>query len=99
MIAPEAVLSIGNDEVGSLNRAAGKGRLWYRAHCYMTIRNSLVISLALTLARLFDTGSEPRHPDERDVVSEPLLVRLMGLGGVRDALVDAARHWQRCHSR
>jgi hypothetical protein len=92
-MALEGVLSAGNDEIRPLRGDVERGPFWDGAHGYVTIRDSIASSLALSLARLFDFGLKHRHPDERDVASLPLLVRLMNQEGCRLELISKARDW------
>jgi hypothetical protein len=72
-------------------------RSYYGAECYGTICQTLALSLALTLARLFDEGSRRRPVNKRDVASIPLLIRLLRQKRCRKALAARARGWtQEC---
>jgi hypothetical protein len=53
----------------------------------------MALTLALTLARLFDEGSKYRHANKRDVASIPLLIRLLRQKRCRTAMADRARDW------
>lgn len=62
--------------------------------CYVDgVRQSLLLTLAITLARLFDEGTQSRHVNTRDVASIPLLARLLGQKRCRTVLLDRARLW------
>jgi hypothetical protein len=93
LMALDAALSTGNAEIARLNSAYPPQKRWYGAHCYTAIHYGLVVSLALTLARLFDEGSQKYPPDKRDVASLPLLVHLLGKDKVRLQLIEEARGW------
>lgn len=82
----EAILEAGNKKVGA--RAT-----FFGANAYNTIVHGLMISLALSLSRLFDSGSKRRPPNRRDVASIPLIVRLLRQKRCQKRLIDEARRW------
>lgn len=60
---------------------------------YETVAQSLVLNLAMSLARLYDTGSRLRHPNRRDLASIPLIARLLRQKRCQNELARQARHW------
>lgn len=63
------------------------------ARAYNSVHQSLVLNLAVSLARLFDEGGKKKHPNRRDVASIPLLLRLLRQKRCRKVLIDRARVW------
>jgi hypothetical protein len=88
-----ATLETGNDVIGDMRKSGTGAPHWYGANCYNTIRLSITLTLALTLAKLFDLGTRSRKPNERDVASIPLLLRLTKQRRCRKVLVALARDW------
>lgn len=84
----EAILEAGNKKV-----VASSGMVFLGAIAYNTIVHSLMLSLALSLARLYDIGTRKRHPNERDVASIPLIIRLLKQKRCQERLLDQARNW------
>jgi AbiU2 len=82
----EAVMTTGNDIFPIGTQVAG-GR------AYIPIMQALVGNLAITLARLFDSGAKRFHPNKRDLASIPLLVRLLDQRRCRRVLIREARQW------
>lgn len=69
------------------------------AECYNIVKHSLTSALAMSLSKLFDLP-QPRKGESKascynrsDIVSIPLLVRLLRQRRVQDALCDRAREW------
>lgn len=61
---------------------------------YNVVQNSLALSVALTLARLFDISSTNRYSiEEQDKASIPVLANLMMRPDVQDAVAETARGW------
>ncbi|MBX5272621.1 hypothetical protein HJB99_28835 [Rhizobium sp. NLR17b] len=83
----EATLEAGNNVVGSMEDRSIPG-----AGTYNTIKQSLGYDLAMHLARLYDVGTRHRHPNERDVASIPLMVRLLRQRRCQAALRNRARN-------
>jgi hypothetical protein len=92
-MALDAALSTGNKEILKLNSEYSGSMQWYGAHLYNTVCNSLVTSLCLVIARLFDQGSGSFHPDKRDTLSIPILVYHLKKEAVRSILVQRAKTW------
>jgi hypothetical protein len=65
----------------------------YGAECYNIVKDCMALNLALTLARLFDSGARRIRPNKRDVASIPLLIRLLRQKRCHDALIARARSW------
>lgn len=84
----EATLEAGNDIVNTSPARRTRG-----AAAYNAISQSLALNLAITLARLFDSGSKRWHANRRDVASLPLIVRLLKQRRCQRALVERARSW------
>jgi len=89
----ESTLETGNETIAVIRGGAERGPQWYGAHCYSTVSYSVTLTLALTLARLFDAGSRNRHANRRGVASIPLLLRLLKQKRCRSVLVCRARDW------
>jgi AbiU2 len=73
-IALEAALESANEALQSLERP---DRSFWGSNCYDLITQSLVLELAIVLARLFDVGAKKRHPNTKNIASIPLLQRLL----------------------
>ncbi|MCJ8144338.1 hypothetical protein MKI84_15555 [Ancylobacter sp. A5.8] len=87
-LAAGTSLAAANDLVTATANTARPGAVVYR-----TIQQSLTLSLATSLARLFDHGTLSRHPNTRDVASLPLMVRLLKQKRNQGALIKRARRW------
>jgi uncharacterized protein YdiU (UPF0061 family) len=83
----EALLEAGN------KRVKPTGAVYLGANAYNTIAYALMLSLALALARLYDVGSKRHHPNERDVASIPLIIRLLKQKRCQNRLIRDARNW------
>ncbi|RCW85450.1 hypothetical protein [Phyllobacterium bourgognense] len=70
-----------------------KDRHYHGAETYNAVAQSMMLTFAITVARLFDQGVKNRHPNKRDVSSLPLFVRLLRQKRCRNALIERARHW------
>lgn len=88
-----AALETGNDVIGGMRKAGSGDPRWYGANSYNTISLSITLTLALTLAKLFDLGTRSRKPNKRDVASIPLLLRLTKQKRCRNVLCARARDW------
>ena len=78
------------------NRLIGENKPKFSdgAGCYNNgVRQSLLLNLAITLARLYDEGTKSRHVNDRDVASIPLLARLLRQKRCRTVLAERARLW------
>jgi hypothetical protein len=61
---------------------------------YNIVQNSLALSVALTLARLFDISSTDRYSiEEQDKASIPVLANLLKRADVQDSVAEGARSW------
>ncbi|MBX9910073.1 MAG: hypothetical protein K2Z25_15330 [Beijerinckiaceae bacterium] len=60
---------------------------------YETVAQSLVLNLAMSLARVYDEGSRLRHPNKRELASIPLIARLLSQKRCQDELARRARQW------
>jgi hypothetical protein len=61
---------------------------------YNAVQNSLALTVALALARLFDVTNPDRYPvEQQDKASIPVLAHLLMRTDVQDALADKARGW------
>lgn len=87
-LGAEAILEAANKKVGTSPRTVFLG-----ASAYNTIVHSLMLSLALSLARLYDLGTKKRHPNRRDIASIPLIVRLLKQPRCQNRLILHARNW------
>ncbi|WP_342726149.1 hypothetical protein AAFG07_04240 [Bradyrhizobium sp. B097] len=57
-------------------------------------QNSLALTVALALARLFDVSDPDRYPiEQQDKASIPVLAHLLKRGDVQDSLAKDARGW------
>lgn len=81
----EAVLEKGNEVGGSL-----LGSNQVHAQTYNCLKQSLVLNIAMTTARLYDQGTKRYHPNHRQLASIPLLVRLLRQKRCREHLVEEA---------
>jgi hypothetical protein len=88
-LSVEAALRSANDIVIRELRE----KQYYGADCYNTVRQCMSLELTLTVARLFDFGSKGRHPNDRDVASIPLLIRLLDQRRCRSFFCRKAREW------
>jgi hypothetical protein len=95
-IRMHAMWSAGNSVVGELELHGTSGS---RAYAYETLQLSLVNSLALTLAKLYELprpkkwqSPSARH-NASDVASIPLMIRLLKQTQCRKALLERARLW------
>ncbi|MGO8799685.1 MAG: hypothetical protein ACLQJL_11435 [Roseiarcus sp.] len=101
----DAALEAGNAVVHEL-KGEKPALNFYGAHCYEAIRLGLILSLALTLAKLFDPAKlfvaskrkgkrfgRSRSPNDSDIVSIPLLIRLLKQKRCRSAMGQRARGW------
>ena len=84
----EATLEAANEIVMATPDEERPGAL-----AYHTIRQSLALNLAISLARLFDPGSKRSRPNKRDIASIPLIVRLLKQRRCQKELVERARSW------
>jgi hypothetical protein len=94
-IEVEAALEVANEVVKRDLREAKV----YGASCYNSVRQSMALFLALTLAKLFEIPT-PRSGETRatrynrsDVASIPLMIRLLKQRRCRTALSKRARGW------
>lgn len=85
----EAALESANDIIATEIKSANV----HGAACYNTVRNCMALNLALTLARLFDPGGKRFHPNQSNVASLPLLIRLLKQKRCRSVLIERARNW------
>lgn len=88
VLASEAALETANAIVKATPGAKRPG-----AHTYNVVAQSLTLNLAMSLARLFDEGAKRFKPNQRDLASIPLIVRLLRQKRCQDALARAARAW------
>jgi hypothetical protein len=94
-IETSAALSTANDiAVNSM-----KGVEFYGAYCYNRLSNSIALSLAMSVAKLFELPT-PRSKrskadklNKSDVSSIPLMVRLLAQKQCQRPLADRARGW------
>jgi hypothetical protein len=97
-----SALEAGNDVIHEIR--GGKPALnFYGAHCYEAIRHGLIVSLALALAKLFDPTRlydsrakkkrRDKGPNDSDVISIPLLARLLKQRRCRSVPSRRARTW------
>ena len=84
----EADLESANDFI-----RADPTRIRPGAAAYNTISQSLTFNLAVTLSRLLDRGTLRFHPNKRDVVSIPLMIRLLKQRRCQSALLKEAEKW------
>ena len=84
----EATMEAGNDIVGSMPNRSFPG-----AGAYNRIMKSLAYDLAMHLARLYDIGARHRRPNEKDIASIPLAVRLLRQRRCKRVLCLRARDW------
>jgi len=85
-LSAEAVLEEGNAIVR-------KDPYKPRPSSYEAVSNSLLINLAMSLARLFDEGTRHWHPDNRHTASIPMMLRLVQFPSVCEAVSRKARRW------
>jgi len=78
-------MEAGNDAVASLH-----GIPWYGARTFNAIQRALATDIALTLARLFETG---RARGGAEIASTPRLVRLLRDAGLKSEISSRARGW------
>lgn len=87
----ECALVAANNLIGE-----NKSNVLNGAGCYNHgVKQSLLLTLAMTLARLYDEGTQSRHFNTRDVASIPLLARLLKQKRCRTVLMERARLWTR----
>ena len=99
-LALQAALEVGNDTIREL-RGDGPALSFYGAYAYEEIRFGLIASLALTLAKLFDPVTlflppamkKRRSVNKSDIISIPLLVRLLKQRRCQTILGKHARGW------
>lgn len=100
-ITLQTALEAGNDIIREL-RGDGPPLRIYGAHAYETIKFGLTVSLALTLAKLFDPAKlfvsrgkkgQRLSANKSDIVSIPLLVRLLKQCRCQSFLGKQARGW------
>ncbi|WP_133123845.1 hypothetical protein [Phyllobacterium zundukense] len=70
-----------------------KDRPYHGAETYNAVAQSMMLTLAVTVSRMFDKGRKLTHPNKRDVASIPLLIRLLRQKRCKDALIERARVW------
>jgi hypothetical protein len=92
-MAFDAALSTGNNQIVKLNSSAEGAANWYVAHLYNTVHSSLVTSLSLVIARLFDQGTKSYHPDRRDTLSIPILIHNFKREDVVSIFANRAKSW------
>jgi hypothetical protein len=64
------------------------------ADTYNVVQNSLALTVALAVARLFDVTNPDRYPlEQQDKASIPVLANLLMRRDVQDALAEKARNW------
>lgn len=88
VLATEAALETANDIVMASPDAERPG-----PGTYETVAQSLVLNMAMSLARLYDPGSRRYPPNKRDLASIPLIVRLLKQKRCQDELARQARAW------
>jgi hypothetical protein len=67
---------------------------------YNIVQNSLTVTVALAVARVFDVTNSDRYPvEEQDKASIPVLASLLMRLDVQDALAERAREWLAGHIR
>jgi hypothetical protein len=88
VLATEAALETANATVKATPGVKRPG-----AHTYNVVVQSLSFNLAMSLARLFDEGAKRFKPNQRDLASIPLIVRLLRQKRCQDALGREAREW------
>jgi AbiU2 len=100
-LALKAALEVGNDTIGKL-RGDRPALSFYGAPAYDEIMFGLTASLALTLSKLFDpvtlflppaTKKKKKSVNKSDVISIPLLVRLLKQRRCQTVLGKQARGW------
>ncbi|WP_154070834.1 hypothetical protein [Bradyrhizobium lablabi] len=65
---------------------------------YNVVQNSLVLTVALGVARLFDVSDPDRYPiEQQDKASMPVLANLLMRRDIQDALAEKARDWHSQH--
>ena len=85
----EQVLEAGNKVVGSFPSKSSS-----RAATYNCIKQSLVINLAMTVSRLYDKGSRRFSPNDKDLASIPLMIRIVKQKRCQKRIIDTAfRNW------
>lgn len=87
-LSAEATLEVGNAIVMENPKRKFSG-----AQAYETIATSLALNLAISLSRLFDSGSKRFPPNKRDIASIPLLLRLIKQRRCQKKLIEKAREW------
>ena len=92
-IGLESTFESANEIVGDIQLKNPIGIKSYGAHCYNVVTNSLLLNLALALARVYDRGTQKIRPNFRDIASIPLLVRLIKQKSCRAVLSKRARNW------
>jgi AbiU2 len=97
----QTALEAGNNTIREI-QGGGPALSFYGAHGYEAIRLGLTVSLALTLAKLFDparlfaspaNNGRRRSANKSDIVSIPLLVRLLKQSRCHTFLGKHARGW------
>jgi hypothetical protein len=97
----QTALEAGNDTIREI-RGEGPALSFYGAHGYEGIQLGLTVSLALTLARLFDPAAlfvsrakkgRRGSVNKSDIISVPLLVRLLKQRRCQTFLGKQARGW------
>jgi hypothetical protein len=89
-IATQETLQAANEAVKRL--AASKRSFWSIA-CLDLITQSLGLELVLILARLFDPGAKGRHPNQKDIASIPLLLRLLTQKRSQEYFINRTHPW------
>jgi AbiU2 len=84
----EAVLEAGNEAVQSLGSSKGM-----HVNTYDTIHRSLGLDLAISLSRVFDSGSKRYSKNEKDAASIPQLVHFLKQSRCQKVLVNRSRSW------
>jgi AbiU2 len=88
VLAAEAALETANAIVVASPNAERPGPVTYE-----TVTQSLMLNMAMSLARLYDLGSRRYPPNKRDLASIPLIVRLLKQKRCQDELARRARAW------
>jgi hypothetical protein len=100
-LALQTALEAGNDTIREI-RGSGPPLSFYGAHAYEAIKRGLTISLALTLAKLFDPATlyvsrakngRRGSVNKSDIISIPLLLRLLKQRRCQAFLGREARGW------
>jgi hypothetical protein len=91
-IASQQTLQAANE---ALQKLAASNRTFWSIACAELIARSVTLELALVLARLFDPGARIRHPNQKNIASIPLLLRLLSQKRCQKHFINRTHPWFR----